>query len=221
MLELKSIYLNRNKKQIFRNFNLNLKEKQIILLLGQNGTGKTTLLEIITGLIEPTAGEVKIFGKKIEEIYNLKKNFFTYLPHKECLKDNLTVHENLISWLELTNSGQNYSNYFSQLNIFDLTEFKNTLVRNLSHGQKKKITLTKLLLSDAKLWLLDEPLNGIDLKSIKIFKSIVKNHLNKKGSIIITSHIDPNFKNCKKVLLKKYKNKKSFSELIDKWENFK
>ena len=113
-----------------------MKEKQIILLLGQNGTGKTTLLEIITGLIEPTAGEVKIFGKKIEEIYNLKK-FFTYLPHKECLKDNLTVHENLISWLELTNSGQNYSNYFSQLNIFDLTEFKNTLVRNLSHGQKK------------------------------------------------------------------------------------
>ena len=82
MLELKSIYLNRNKKQIFRNFNLNLKEKQIILLLGQNGTGKTTLLEIITGLIEPTAGEVKIFGKKIEEIYNLKKFFYLFTSQR-------------------------------------------------------------------------------------------------------------------------------------------
>ncbi len=139
MLELKSIYLNRNKKQIFRNFNLNLKEKQIILLLGQNGTGKTTLLEIITGLIEPTDGEVKIYGKRIEDICNSKRNYFTYLPHKECLKDNLTVHENLISWLELTNPSQSYNNYFSQLNIFNLTEFKNTLVRNLSHGQKKKL----------------------------------------------------------------------------------
>ena len=62
-----------------------MKEKQIILLLGQNGTGKTTLLEIITGLIEPTAGEVKIFGK-IEEIYNLKKIFLPIYLTKNVLK---------------------------------------------------------------------------------------------------------------------------------------
>ena len=76
----------------------------------------------------------------MEEICNLKKNYFTYLPHKECLKDNLTVHENLISWLELTNPSQNYSNYFSQLNIFDLTEFKKYFSKeSISRTKKKKL----------------------------------------------------------------------------------
>ena len=74
MLEIKSIYLNRNKKQILSNFNLILKKKDMILLLGENGAGKSSLLDTIVGLIEPQSGEVLFEGKSLMEIETQKKN---------------------------------------------------------------------------------------------------------------------------------------------------
>ena len=103
MLEVNSIYLYRNKKQIFKNFNLNLKEKEIILIAGDNGVGKTSLLDTISGLINPKTGSIKINGKEINEIGEFRKNYFSYIPHKNCLKENLSINENLLSWLKLLN----------------------------------------------------------------------------------------------------------------------
>ena len=76
---------------------------------------------------------------------------------------------------------------------------------NLSHGQKKKVSLTKLLFSSAKLWILDEPLNGLDEKSIKVFKNICEKHTKTDGAILFTSHIDPKLKITKKITLQKIK----------------
>ena len=75
MLEIKSIYLNRNKKQILSNFNLILKKKKMILLLGENGAGKSSLLDTVVGLIKPQSGEILIQGKLLDEIDNKKKVF--------------------------------------------------------------------------------------------------------------------------------------------------
>ena len=75
MLEVKSIYLNRNKKQILSNFNLILKKKTMVLLLGENGAGKSSLLDTIVGLIKPQSGEILIDGQTLEEIETQKKNF--------------------------------------------------------------------------------------------------------------------------------------------------
>ena len=95
MLEVSSIYLYRNRKQVFKDFSLNLKNSEIVLLEGENGVGKTSLLNMISGLISPDKGFIKICTKNIIELGNQRKKIFTNIPDKNCLKDNLSVNENL------------------------------------------------------------------------------------------------------------------------------
>jgi len=220
MLEVKSIYLYRNRKQVFKDFSLNLKNSEIILLEGENGVGKTSLLNMISGLINPDKGFIKICEKSIIELGRQKKKIFTYIPDKNCLKESLSVNENLKSWLKLSNLKVNNNNYQKVLNTFSLDGIQESLVKNLSQGQKKKVALTKLLFSESKLWLLDEPLNGIDTKTIAILKKIMIQHLRKNGSILFSSHVRLNLKLTRRIILKKIKDKFNFG-LLDKWENFK
>ena len=84
-------------------------------------------------------------------------------------------------------------------------------------AKKKKVSLTKLLFSNTKLWIMDEPINGLDKKSVQIFSSICTQHIKEDGSILFTSHIDPKFKITKKVLLKKFCNKKLYKNSFDSW----
>ena len=215
ILEIKSISLYRNKKQIFDNFNLNLKKNQTLILIGENGVGKTSLMDIVAGLIRPEKGNVKINGVSVDDI-NDKSNYFTYLPHKDALKENLTVEENLRMWLDLNKKIISISEFNKKLKFFEIPEFKNQLIRNLSHGQRKKVSLTKFLFSEARLWLLDEPFNGIDKKTIQTLKKLLDNHI-KNGSTLLSSHIDSNMKFSRKIILKK--NIVDFNrQNIDKWE---
>ena len=138
MLEVKSIYLNRNKKQILSNFSLTLKKKNMILLLGDNGVGKSSLLDTITGLIKPQSGEIFIEGKPLKEIESKKKKLFTYIPHENCLRDNFSIEENIKIWLLLNSISIDDKDICKKFNIFDLFDIKDQLVNNLSHGQKKK-----------------------------------------------------------------------------------
>ena len=141
MLEVKSIYLNRNKKQILSNFSLTLKKKNMILLLGDNGVGKSSLLDTIAGLIKPQSGEIFIQGKPLKEIESKKKKLFTYIPHENCLRDNFSIEENIKIWLLLNSISIDDKDIFKKFNIFDLFDIKDQLVNNLSHGQKKKLLL--------------------------------------------------------------------------------
>ena len=219
MLEVSSIYLYRNRKQVFKDFSLNLKNSEIILLEGENGVGKTSLLNMISGLINPDKGFIKICRKSIIELGNHKKKIFTYIPDKNCLKENLSVNENLKSWLKLSNLKVNDNSYQKALNTFSIDNIQETLVKSLSHGQKKKVALTKLLFSKSKLWLLDEPLNGIDSKTITILKQIMVQHIKKNGSILFSSHVKIDLKLTKRIILKKITDKLNY-DLLNKWENF-
>jgi len=220
MLEVNSIYLYRNRKQVFNNFSLNLKNSQIIQLEGENGVGKTSLLNMISGLINPDKGFIKICKKSIIELGKQRKKKFTYIPDKNCLKENLSVNENLKSWLKLSNLTIDRNTYQKALNTFSLNEIQESLIKNLSQGQKKKVALTKLLFSESKLWLLDEPLNGIDTKTITTLKKVMIQHLKKNGSILFSSHVKSNMKLTRRIILKKI-TKKLNIQLLDKWESFK
>ena len=220
MLEVNSIYLYRNRKQVFKDFSLNIKNSEIILLEGENGVGKTSLLNIISGLINPDKGFIKICKKSINELGKEKKHIFTYIPDNNCLKENLSINENLKSWLKLSNLKINNNNYQKALNIFSLNGIQESLVKNLSQGQKKKVALTKLLFSESKLWLLDEPLNGIDAKTIVILKKIMNQHVKRNGSILFSSHIRLNLKITRRIILKKITDKFNFDSL-NMWESFK
>ena len=220
MLEVNSIYLYRNRKQVFNNFSLNLNKSEIIQLEGENGVGKTSLLNMISGLISPDKGFIKICKKNIIELGKCRKEKFTYIPDKNCLKENFTVNENLKSWLKLSNLETNYNTYQKALNTFSLNDIQGSLIKNLSQGQKKKVALTKLLFSESKLWLLDEPLNGIDIKTISTLKKVMIQHLKQNGSILFSSHVKSNMKLTRRIILKKIIKKLNI-QLLDKWENFK
>ena len=99
ILEVKSICLKRNKKLLFKDLSLNLNKSQILILKGSNGVGKSSLLEAIVGMLELSAGEIKINGRS-----NLQSNnSFTYIGHNNSLKEELTVIENLRLWVKLNN----------------------------------------------------------------------------------------------------------------------
>ena len=135
------------------------------------------------------------------------------------MKENLSVNENLKSWLKLSNLKVNDNSYQKALNTFSLNSIQETLVKSLSHGQKKKVALTKLLFSKSKLWLLDEPLNGIDTKTITVLKKIMVQHIKKNGSILFSSHVKIDLKLTKRIILKKITDKLNY-DLLNKWENF-
>ena len=103
ILNIDSIILRRNKKVLFSNLSLNLPESQILILKGSNGVGKSSLLEAICGLVEIDKGKIFLTKEKLNTHYSFTSDYFFYLGHENCLKDNLTVIENLLIWSNLSN----------------------------------------------------------------------------------------------------------------------
>ena len=109
VLEIKSIKLIRNRQLLLNKFNLKLRKSQIIILVGDNGSGKSSLMDTILGLIKPEEGFIKIKNKNIEDLKDKIRNHILYIPHENGLKENLTIIENLRIWLNL------YHQYFSKI----------------------------------------------------------------------------------------------------------
>ena len=219
VLEIISVYFSRNKRLIFDNFSLKIQKSQIMILIGNNGVGKTTLFDLIIGILQPSNGEIKIHNKATFELFKHKREFFTYIPHKDALKDNLTVMENIENWLHLSNNNFSKEEVINNLKYFDLSLITNIKVGRLSHGQKKKVSLSKLLLSRNSLWLLDEPFNGLDKKSSLKVKNLIEKHSQSGGSVLLSTHLDVKIKKAKKTYLNKLHKKverKVFK--FDKWE---
>ncbi|MFL2660905.1 MAG: heme ABC exporter ATP-binding protein CcmA [Alphaproteobacteria bacterium] len=203
MLEVISVNLYRNKRLIFHNFNLKLAKSQTMILIGNNGVGKTSLFELIVGVLEPDNGYVKINNIPNKNLEEKKKFVFTYLPHKDSLKSNLTVFENLRNWINISGLAYDQDSMNKILNYFDLYGIRDFLLEKLSQGQKKKVSLSKLLISKSNLWLLDEPYNGLDQSSIKKLNKLIVNHSKNGGSTLLSNHIEIKIPRSKKIFLKK------------------
>ena len=222
VLEIISVYFRRNKRLIFHNFNLKLAKSQIIILIGENGVGKSSLFDLCVGILRPERGVIKVNEIPINEIDQKKKDLFTYLPHKDSLKDYLTVEENLINWLELIDIKIQKDKLLNSLKFFKLNNLKNNLIGNLSQGQRKKVSLTKLLLSKCNLWILDEPFNSLDIDSINKTKKMICNHKANGGSVLLASHSNLNIEGSKRIFIKSPKLKiRNKIANFDTWENIK
>ena len=218
ILEIISINLSRNKKIIFKNFCLKIMSNEIVTLIGRNGSGKTSLLEMIVGLLKPESGAIKINSTSIEEIGERKKDQFIYIPHEDALKEDLTIYDNLQIWTNLANITLSKELFEKSLDYFSLSEIKHVLVGKLSQGQKKKIALTKLLLTSCSLWILDEPFNSLDKESIEILKKLFLSHKKKGGVVLFASHIDIKMRGKINVFLKPPKAPLIKITKIDHWE---
>ena len=178
-----------NFKEAVKNINFNIKENEIIGLLGPNGCGKTTTIAMILGLLKPSAGEIFINGKSIEKnrISLLHKmNFispYIELPKKLTVKQNLIVYGKLYSIKNLNDKIK----YL--VNELRLEDFLNKKTGELSSGQKNKVSLAKALINDPTVLLLDEPTASLDPETADFVRTFIENYKKEKNiSVLIASH---------------------------------
>jgi len=178
----------RDNRILFENLNFRLKQGQVLLLEGRNGSGKTSLLRILCGLREPDSGEILWCHKTLRQ-----SDFYTemaYVGHLDGVKRELTVIENLKMSLALGQPGD-YS-ITQALDKVQLAGYDDTWVQSLSAGQKRRLSLARLLITQNSLWLLDEPFTSLDRSGIKLIESLMQAHICQGGMIVLTSHHDLN-----------------------------
>ena len=161
----------------------------MLLLNGENGSGKSTLLRIMAGLSNPTSGKIYWNNEFVND--NLPEHFerIIYVGHSTAIKSNLTLKENLKYWQEIHIGGKDISSQLEHsLEIFNLTTSSDLPARCLSSGQTRKLALARLMLKPASLWLLDEPTVGLDTAGLRSLITLLNNHCESGGIVIMASH---------------------------------
>jgi len=185
-----SISCVKNNNIIFDNVNIIINDGDIWLITGPNGCGKTTFVRSICGIQNLESGEILIDNIDINSLDSEFKDKLIYVGHKNSLNTNLTVRENLEYLCAFDSSVKlNESDIINKaMKYFDILKYKNYMVSDLSEGNKKKTSLARLYISNKKLWVLDEPLNNLDAKSIELLLNLISSHQKNGGITISSSH---------------------------------
>lgn len=183
LLEIKNINKKYFSKSALIDINMEIEEGKIVGLLGPNGSGKTTLMKIMASLIRANKGEILIDGHNPS--IDTKK-IVSYLPDKEYLP----------SWMKVKNAVKYYEDFFPDFNrskCIELIKFmkldENMHTKSLSKGMMEKLNLSLVLSREAKLYLLDEPLGGIDPVARENIMNLILNNYNEKSSMLISTHL--------------------------------
>jgi ABC-2 type transport system ATP-binding protein len=183
--------------------NLQIEKDEIFGLVGPDGAGKTTILRLLTAVLEPTAGQAWIYDKDILKDSDAVKEYIAYMPQHFGLYEDLTVIENMNFYADIycIPSRQRISKIETLLEFSNLKPFKKRLTKNLSGGMKQKLGLTCALIHTPQILFLDEPTNGVDPVSRRDFWQILHKLLKEKVTIVIsTSYLDE-AEHCKTVAL--------------------
>lgn len=185
------------------NISFEINDGEIIGLLGPNGAGKSTTMNMLTGFIEPTSGEILINGFNISKKSKKAKANIGYMPENVPLYKDLTVKEFINYMAELKYvKGKDKKNMVSDIMAkTNLTDVQNKLIKNLSRGYKQRVSMAGALVGSPKILILDEPTVGLDPKQITEIRDLIKS-LAKDHTIIISSHILSEISQmCKKVII--------------------
>ena len=183
IVEIKNLTKSYGKKLALNNLNLNIEKGKVVGILGPNGSGKTTLIKILVGLLRETKGEILINGEKPGV---QTKSIVSYLPDRNFLYE----------WMKIQDAIDMYKDFytdFDEKKCDDLLKFmkleRDMKVNNLSKGMKEKLNLTLVLSRKAKLYILDEPIAGVDpVARDQILDAIINNY-EENSSMIITTHL--------------------------------
>ena len=205
LVEVKNIKKNYGKNEAVKGISFNIKEDEILGLLGPNGSGKTTTIGMLLGLLKPTSGEILINGQKLEgnRIEILEQiNFispYIELPKKLTVKQNLTVYWKLY---KIININERIEFLSEKLRLGGLL---NSITGELSSGQKNRVSLAKALINEPKVLLLDEPTASLDPEVGDFVRSFLEDYKKeKKISILLASHnMNEVTRLCKSILMMK------------------
>ena len=173
----------RGGRLVFANLNFSVKAGGALVLRGSNGSGKTTLLRLMAGLARATAGKLLWNGAHIDDFEAHAANL-RFIGHLDAVKPAFTVTENLEFWASLW-SGNDVK---PAMDAFGLRALAAYPARHLSAGQRHRLSLARLLVAEAPLWLLDEPGNALDEASLKAMFQAISAHRQNGGMVIVASH---------------------------------
>lgn len=197
---------NRGKSfNICNDVSLSIKPGELVAIIGGSGAGKTTLMNAISGYSRPTSGQVLINGEELYETYDALKNIIGYVPQQDIVYDNLTLFcmLNYAAKLRLPDdisSAEREKRVQSVISAVELTGKENTMIHQLSGGQKKRASIAVELLSDPNLFFLDEPASGLDPGTERNLMKMLKKMTENGKTIILVTHSTLNLQECDKII---------------------
>jgi heme exporter protein A len=182
----KDLSCERGGRTVFSKLNFNVAEGELLELRGANGSGKSSLLRLIAGLVAPREGQVNCTPEQCH-----------YIGHADTNKPALSVLENVKFWAAYFGEAE----VETALNHFNLQSLRDDQTYLLSAGQKRRLTLTRLALAKRKIWLLDEPMVGLDFNSQQNLLMLMTSHLAQDGIILAATHTELGLKSAQTLQL--------------------
>jgi heme exporter protein A len=188
ILEVVGLACERGDHRLFSGLSFTLSAGELMQVQGENGSGKTTLLRTLCGFVQPAQGKVLWGGQDINEWDDVYHAQMCYLGHLNAIKDELSALENLQMTAGLAGFSVSEQEAVIVLRRMGLRRKEHLPVRVLSQGQRRRVALSRLLIGDAKMWILDEPLTALDVGAVGLMQELIGEHLSNGGMTIFTTH---------------------------------
>lgn len=179
----------RGRRRLFGGLNFALRGGDLLRVTGANGSGKTSLLRILCGLLSPVCGDVRWHGGNIRSLREEYWQQLLYIGHAHAVKEELTALENLVISCTLAGVNVSREQALQALARLGLAGYEALPVKILSRGQQRRVTLTRLFLSEKiPLWILDEPFDALDAGAVDCVRLLIAQHLARGGAVVLTTH---------------------------------
>ena len=187
ILKAEQLFCERDDRVLFRELSFSARAGEVIQIKGSNGSGKTTLLRVICGLNDNYHGTLKWFNEPIEDNQDDFYSSLIYLGHQVGVNKVLTPVENL-RWSVGLRENVTSESIYQALAEIGLRGFEDSQCFSLSAGQQQRVSLSKLLLGTAIIWILDEPFTTLDIDGVQLLEKLLGDHARKGGVALVTTH---------------------------------